>query len=303
VNFYKRLRKDPGLTTSEKVARIDTRLSSLGEQFEQAFGRTRPAWQDLLSWIERIEFEIEPTPRAQYSFAKRLWRFARTIPLIDGTGRMLDLGCGLGTDAILLHLSTGVHITGIDMDDLSLETCRVRLRHYRRWLKFSDGAIEDPRKMNATNLAFAEHYFDYAWSNESIEHIHPPDQLFRELGRVVRPHGIVFVLNQNGTSIYEQLKAIWTRGFHVYYPDVDPLNGERILIAEERLLTPGTCRRLLGRAGFKSTRVHLNGVVPSPLARLSPSGGALAAFDSLICRVPLLRSQASDFVIIGRKDG
>jgi SAM-dependent methyltransferase len=301
VNFYKQLRKDPGLTASEKVARIDARLSSLEERFAQAFP-VRPAWRDLLAWIERVEFGIELTPGAAYSFAKREWRFARTIPSIDGAGRLLDLGCGLGTDAILLHLTTGVRITGIDMDDLSLETCRVRLKHYRRWLAFPDGAIEDPVKMNATNLAFADREFDYAWSNESIEHIHPPDRLFHELARVMRPGGTVFVLNQNGMSVYERLKAIWTRGFRVYYPDVDPLNGQQILIAEERLLTPGTCRRLLGRAGFNSTRLHLNGIVPSPLARLAPSGGALAAFDRFVCRIPVVRSQASDFVIIGRRN-
>jgi SAM-dependent methyltransferase len=154
--------------------------------------------------------------------------------------------------------------------------------------------------MNATNLGFEAASFDGVWSNESIEHIHPPDALFREIARVLKPGGTVFVLNQNGFSLYEQIKAIKTRGLRVYYPDTDPLNGASILIAEERLLTPRACAHLLRGAGFMRPSIKLNGAIPSPVARLAPPD-ALARVDGLLCRLPLLRSQASDFVLIARK--
>jgi SAM-dependent methyltransferase len=299
MNYYKQLRKMASLTREEKVARIDAHLDSLAANFRQSFGDRRPQWMDLLRWIEEVEFQIQATPVNVYSRMKRAWRFATTIPKLDA-GRMLDVGSGLGTDAILLHLSTGVRIAGIDMDDLSLDTCRVRLKHYRQWLGLPDDAIADPRKMNAANLGFADRTFDYVWSNESIEHIHPPDALFREIGRVLKPAGVVFVLNQNGCSLYEQLKAIKTRGLRVYYPDTDPLNGAPILIAEERLLTPGACAQFLRREGFDEAQIRLNGAIPSPIARLAPPT-TLAQVDGFLSRLPLVRSQASDFVLIARK--
>jgi SAM-dependent methyltransferase len=301
MNFYKTLRKNLSVTADDKIARIDARLAALEPRFHEAFGSRVPQWAELLDWIERVEFEIATTAANQYSFAKRRWRFTRTLPAITSSGSLLDLGSGLGTDAILLHLATGVRIAGIDMDDLSLRTCAVRIKHYSRWLGFAAEAIQAPRKMNATNLAFGTSEFDFVWSNESIEHIHPPDALFREVGRVLRRGGTLFVLNQNGLSLYEQLKAIKTRGFHIYYPDTDPLNGEPMLIAEERLLTPRACRRYLSKEGFEETHLYLNGVIPSPLAALAPSLDALAQFDGLICRLPFLRTQASDFVLISRK--
>ena len=300
MNFYKQLRKNPSLSREEKVERIDAYLTSLAPRFRQTFGTARPDWRDLIAWIEKIEFQIPWTAVNRYSGMKRMWRFSTTIPAVTTSGRMLDVGCGLGTDAILLHLSTGVRIVGIDMDDLSLDICRVRLKHYRDWLGLSSDAIGDPRKMNAANLGFADRSFDYVWSNESIEHIHPPDALFREIGRVLRPGGMLFVLNQNGNSVYEQLKAVKKRGLRVYAPDVDPLNGAPILIAEERLLTPRTCARLLRSEGFDHARLCLNGAIPSPVARLAPPR-ALQQVDGFLCRLPLVRSQASDFVLMARK--
>ena len=146
MNYYKELRKDASLTREEKVQRIDAYLTSLAAPFRQAFGARRPHWRDLLGWIEEVEFQIPWTAVNRYSAMKRMWRFQTTIPAVTTTGRMLDVGCGLGTDAILLHLSTGVRIAGIDMDDLSLDTCRVRLRHYRDWLGLSADAIADPSR-------------------------------------------------------------------------------------------------------------------------------------------------------------
>jgi len=300
MNYYKELRKNASLTRAEKVERIDAYLTTLAPRFRQTFGTARPPWRALLGWIEEVEFQIPWNAVNRYSGMKRMWRFSTTIPALTTAGRMLDVGCGLGTDAILLHLSTGVRIAGIDMDDLSLETCRVRLKHYRDWLGLAADAIADPRKMNAANLGFEDRSFDYVWSNESIEHIHPPDALFREIGRVLKPGGVLFVLNQNGNSLYEQLKAIKTRGLRVYYPDTDPLNGAPILIAEERLLTPQTCARLLRSEGFDDTQLSLNGAIPSPVARLAPPG-ALLQVDGFLCRLPFVRSQASDFVLIARK--
>jgi SAM-dependent methyltransferase len=301
MNFYKALRKRTDLSIADKVQQIAARLRSLEPDWHRVFGGRRPAWGELLDWIEAVEFEIPHTPRNISSREKRRWRFSTTIPLMpSGGGDMLDVGCGLGTDSVLLHLATGVRVTGIDMDPMSLETGAVRIAWLSERLNLGD-AIRKPAKMNAANLAFEDSSFDVVWSNESIEHIHPTDALFREVHRVLKPGGRFFVINQNGWSIYERLKAIRTRGFTVYLKDVDPLNGQEILIAEERLLTPRACRQLLGKVGFHDMRVMLNGVLPSPAASLLGSAARLQQWDRLACSLPVVRSQASDFVLVACK--
>jgi SAM-dependent methyltransferase len=297
MNFYKTLRKKPELSVAEKVERIAVRLRSLEAAWDREFGRQRPEWRQLLDWIERVEFEIPDTPRNLLSRAKRQWRFTAAMPLIGKGRTMLDVGCGLGTDSVLLHLATGVRITGVDMDQMSLETGAVRVAWLSERLRFDPGVIATPRKMNAANLAFDAASFDVVWSNESIEHIHPTDALFREVHRVLKPGGTFVVINQNGLSMYERLKAIRTRGFDVYNKDIDPCSGEEILIAEERLLTPGACRRLLKRVGFSDPRVALNGVIPSPVATLLCSAARAQRLDRFACSLPFVRSQASDFVL------
>jgi len=301
MNFYKALRKKSELSVAEKVGQIAARLRSLEPEWDRSFGGRRPTWTELLEWVERVEFEITDTPRHLWSREKRRWRFLSTIPLMQQGGRMLDVGCGLGTDSVILHLATGVRITGIDMDPMSLETGAVRIAWLSERLGLDADAIAKPQKMNAANLSFADGSFDSVWSNESIEHIHPTDGLFREVHRVLKPGGRFFVINQNGWSLYERLKAINTRGLKVYYKDIDPLNGKEILIAEERLLTPLACRRLLQKIGFEDMRVMLNGLMPSPLADLVGSAKRLQEWDRVACSLPIIRSQASDFVLVATK--
>jgi ubiquinone/menaquinone biosynthesis C-methylase UbiE len=59
--------------------------------------------------------------------------------------------------------------------------------------------------MDATSLKFPDGSFDLLFSRSVLEHIHPLEKLFDEIGRVMRPGGIVY---------HEIDPFFWLRGCH-----------------------------------------------------------------------------------------
>ena len=95
-----------------------------------------------------------------------------------GARRVLEVGCGAGRDVLILA-SSGCAYTGVDLSVAAVRTC----------LERGLDAVE----ASATSLPFDTDSFDAAWSMSTLMHL-PGDgfsEAVQELGRVVRPTGIV----------------------------------------------------------------------------------------------------------------
>jgi len=100
--------------------------------------------------------------------------------------KVLEIGCGLGTDGAQFALA-GADYTGIDLTDAAVDLAR------RRFDLFNlPGAF---RTADAENLDFPDESFDVVWAQESVAH--PPHQgkqaFLREAYRVLRPGGRLMV--------------------------------------------------------------------------------------------------------------
>ena len=100
---------------------------------------------------------------------------------------VLDLGCGTGR--LLNRLAQkfpDLQGTGVDLSPQMLKEARETNRHHPR-LIFTQG--------NAECLPFADHQFDAVFNTISFLHYPNPQQVFKEVSRVLRPQGQFYLVD------------------------------------------------------------------------------------------------------------
>jgi ubiquinone/menaquinone biosynthesis C-methylase UbiE len=118
------------------------------------------------------------------TFKRRL--IAQAAP--SARSRVLDLGCGTGTLALMLKRSQpSVEVVGIDPDREILERARAKAGAARVDIQFDEGF--------STELPYVEEAFDAVLSTLVLHHLTGPDkrQSLREIARVLRPGGELHV--------------------------------------------------------------------------------------------------------------
>ena len=139
----------------------------------------------LASPSEKIEFDGERcTPWVTTQIlAAHLHRYFSVLDLIRGK-RVLDISCGEGYGAALMHREGAGLVTGADIDSGIIE--RARRVYGTEGLAFEVADARSP-------LPFEDDAFDVVVSFETIEHIAEHAAFIGELGRVLAPKGVLVI--------------------------------------------------------------------------------------------------------------
>lgn len=139
------------------------------------------------AWAEDLDYppELGRVPEtAAESFAGVANPFS--LGRLQPGERVLDLGCGAGTDSLVaaLMVGPGGRVTGIDMTPEMLAKARAAADELAvENVEFVEGEAEQ--------LPFGDASFDVVISNGVIDLIPDKDAVFAELHRVLRPGGRV----------------------------------------------------------------------------------------------------------------
>jgi SAM-dependent methyltransferase len=98
--------------------------------------------------------------------------------------RVLDIACGEGYGADLLA-TVAAHVVGVDVAPEVI--AHARSRYVRSNLEFSQGQCEA--------IPLPDHSVDVVVSFETLEHVSLQDDMLREIGRVLRPDGLLVMSN------------------------------------------------------------------------------------------------------------
>jgi SAM-dependent methyltransferase len=91
--------------------------------------------------------------------------------------KILEIGCGTGSD-LLQFAKHGALATGIDLTTKHVELARRRI-----------GDLAVVHQADARHLPFEDASFDYVYSHGVLHHSDEPEQVVREMLRVLRPGG------------------------------------------------------------------------------------------------------------------
>ncbi len=173
---------------------IKKTYSCVSEEPERDFiFPTGRAWAEDLGYPDELA-NVPDSAVESFAGVANPWTMGRLAP----GERVLDLGSGAGTDALVAAQMVGAsgHVTGIDMTTAMPAKARVAASEL--------GATNvDFIEAEAEKLPFADASFDVVISNGVIDLIPDKDAVFAEIFRVLEPDGriqIADVTIQNPVS-------------------------------------------------------------------------------------------------------
>ena len=155
-----------------------------------AFGRSLQAYlrgETAVHVIERDDGYIDEIDTAAYFREYDEWEGHEQEAILEARGRVLDVGCGAGREALQLQ-EMGLDVVGIDLSPLALEVSRQR-------------GVRDCRLMDLRKLGFPDGYFDTVvmfGNNLGIAgDIEQCRRAFRGLHRVTGEDAIIIASSRN----------------------------------------------------------------------------------------------------------
>jgi ubiquinone/menaquinone biosynthesis C-methylase UbiE len=153
---------------------------------------------------------------------------------INGSERVLDVGCGIGGPSRYLASKFGCQVTGLDLTAEFIALAAMLAQRTRLADKVTY------RQGDALDLPFADASFDLVWSQNAAMNIADRDRLYGEMRRVLTPTGRLALQDVAAGP-----------GGEPYYPT--PWANDKGI---SFLFTPESTRAALERTGFRIVAWH-----------------------------------------------
>ena len=184
----------------------------MSEANAQLKERVRAFWQEHPCGTKFAD--ANPGSRRFYELVEehryqKEWHIPAAADFSNARGKkVLEIGCGLGTDGAQFALA-GADYTGIDLTDAAIDLAR------RRFDLFNlPGAF---RTADAENLDFPDESFDVVYSHGVLHHTPDTVRAVQEVHRVLRPGGraVVMLYHRDSYNYRINISLLRRAGVHL----------------------------------------------------------------------------------------
>lgn len=232
------------MATTDQASRLSADVRERVRRYYTAYYRDTlgiPGWQTLVSLREEEEARLE---------APHVERVRQLVGADALRGRLLNVGCGTGGFNVLAA-GAGARAVGVDECAEAIDICARKAR--------TAGGVFV--QAHAEALPFPDGSFDFVYCFSAIEHVHSIEASIREIVRVTRRGGVIYLHTNNAWSLHEgHYKVLWMpfmpRALARLY--LRALGRPTAYVGTLWRLTPRQLVRAFGRAGVDDLTFHDN---------------------------------------------
>lgn len=177
-----------------------------------------------------------------------------------GKVRLLDIGCGCGSEALFAALRhEDVEVVALDLNQKYLAAAQERKLYMERTSGRHLRCEFLPQTVFELDPGDG---FDIVWMAQTFHHVEPREEFVPLVARLLRPGGLLVIVEDNAWHPLLQASVIRQRGFQPMRTFKTP-DGREYPFAHERILTPGRMRRHFAGVGLVDHKIHLQQVFPN----------------------------------------
>jgi 2-polyprenyl-3-methyl-5-hydroxy-6-metoxy-1,4-benzoquinol methylase len=245
-------------------------------------------------------------PVGVMGYTERLIPLVTILTKMQGQARVLDVGSGCGSEALLMSL-LGAEVTGIDLGSYKVDFARSRIPFYQ---SFSEDLLKIQFiDANVFHYLATTEQFNIIWLIEAISHIHPAEDFLQLAFNQLPDKGLLIISDSNALNPVSWLRSWHIRGSMRWYTyqQVPAVEGEEIVeVAEERIFSLFRFKKKLLSAGFNIKTVEVSGfmgsyLIPNTMLSNQRLSKALIAFQQIMKKTPILRLLGSNFTVVASK--
>ena len=183
---------------------------------------------------------------------------------------ILDVGAGAGIVEMMNFRGIAKRVCGVDLDP------RVETNPY----------LDDGRLADAGTIPYDDSRFDLVFADNVMEHLEHPEEVFKEICRVLKPGGRLLFKTPNRNHYMPLIARLTPHGFHQWVNRKRGRSQEDTFPTRYRANSRAQIRRLADATGFRVENIELVEGRPEYLRMFPVTYAAGTLYERLVNATP-----------------